>query len=159
MTNENTGSKILADLRSINLNRLNYVSPDVVLRALIAKLGLFSFKFFRFCQSCGYKRRLLIFYQARTTNATLDVPALDNHSLQIASVSVRTSYAKQKSSLLSFLQFPFPKDIPTATPSDLCLFLVWKDQKGKRKYITPTANSSHARVCFLAHVQGVLPIQ
>jgi len=26
--------------------------------------------------------------------------------------------------------------------------LVWKDQKGKRKYITPTANSSNAGVLF-----------
>ena len=31
-------------------------------------------------------------------------------------------------------------------------------KKGRRKYITPTVNSSHARVCFLAHVQRVLPM-
>lgn len=36
---------------------------------------------FRFCQSCGYKRKLLISDQARTTDATLDVPALDNRLL------------------------------------------------------------------------------
>jgi len=42
ITNENAGSKILADLRSINLNWLDYVSPNVVLRALIAKLGFMN---------------------------------------------------------------------------------------------------------------------
>ena len=40
ITNENTGSKILADFGSINLNRLDHVSPDVVLCALIVKFGL-----------------------------------------------------------------------------------------------------------------------
>ena len=39
ITNENTGSKLLADLRSINLNQLDHVSPDVALRALIVKFG------------------------------------------------------------------------------------------------------------------------
>ena len=40
VANENTGSKILEDLGSINLNRLDHVSPDVVLFALIVKFGL-----------------------------------------------------------------------------------------------------------------------
>ena len=40
VANENTGSKILEDLVSINLNRLDHVSPDVVLFALIVKFGL-----------------------------------------------------------------------------------------------------------------------
>lgn len=118
---------------------------------------------FRFCQSCGYKRRLLISDQARTTDAILDVPALDNRLLQIASVSASTSYAKQKSSLQKELEsflasFAFPKDISTATPRDLCRFWYGRIEKGKRKYMTPTANSSHTRFCFLAHVQRVLPM-
>ena len=77
--------------------------------------------------------------QDQTTKATLrDVPALDNRLLQIASVTASTSYAKQKSSLQKELEsflasLPFPRDISTASPRDLCRFLVWKDQKGKTK--------------------------
>ena len=37
INNENKGSKILADLSSLNLNRLDHVSPDVVLCAVIVK--------------------------------------------------------------------------------------------------------------------------
>ena len=40
INNENKGSKILADLSSLNLNRLDHVSPDVVLCAVIVKFGL-----------------------------------------------------------------------------------------------------------------------
>ena len=66
----------------------------------------------------------------------LDVIALDDRLLQIASFSASSSYAKQKTSLQKELELflsslPFPKDISTATPRELCRFLVWKDRKGK----------------------------
>ena len=40
INNENEGSKILADIGSLNLNRLDHVSPDVILCAVIVKFGL-----------------------------------------------------------------------------------------------------------------------
>ena len=40
INNENKGSKILADIGSLDLNRLDHVSPDVVLCAIIVKFGL-----------------------------------------------------------------------------------------------------------------------
>lgn len=55
---------------------------------------------FRYCQSCGYKRKILTVDQTqRTDDANLDVSALDNRLLQIASLSAGTSYSKKKSSL------------------------------------------------------------
>ena len=56
--------------------------------------------------------------------------------MQIVSFSASSSYAKQKTSLQKELELflsslPFPKDISTATPRELCRFLVWKDRKGK----------------------------
>ena len=61
---------------------------------------------------------------------------------------------QQKSSLQKELEsflasFPFPTDISTAPPRDLCRFLVWKDQKGKTKL--------HNTNCqFFAH-RGLFP--
>lgn len=40
INNENKGSRILADLGSLNLNRLDHVSADVVLCSIIVKFGL-----------------------------------------------------------------------------------------------------------------------
>jgi len=40
IANEHIGSKILADLGSLNLNRLDHVSPVVILCAVIVKFGL-----------------------------------------------------------------------------------------------------------------------
>ena len=37
---EKIGTKLLEDLRTLNLNRLEHVSPDIVLCALIVKFGL-----------------------------------------------------------------------------------------------------------------------
>ena len=121
---------------------------------------------FRFCQNCGYKR-ILISDQGRTTDVTLDVPALDNRLLQIASASVSTCCAKrQKSSLQKELEsflalLRFPEDISTAIPRDLCHFLLWKDQKGKTK-VHNTSCQFFARrgFCFQAHahVRRVLPL-
>ena len=93
---------------------------------------------FRYCQNCGYKRKILTVGHTQRTDVTLDVSALDNRLSQIASLSANTSYSKQKSSLQKELEFflaslPFPKDISTVTPRELCRFLVWKDQKGKTK--------------------------
>ena len=92
---------------------------------------------FRYCQNCGYKRKILTVGHTQRTDVTLDVSALDNRLSQIC-LSANTSYSKQKSSLQKDLEFflaslPFPKDISTVTPRELCRFLVWKDQKGKTK--------------------------
>ena len=88
---------------------------------------------FRFCQSCGYQRKVLVDVAASGSSVPLDVIALDDRLLQIASFSASSSYAKQKTSLQKELELflsslPFRKDISTATPRELCRFLVWKDR-------------------------------
>ena len=61
---------------------------------------------FRYCQSCGYKRKILTVDQTqRTDDANLDVSALDNRLLQIANLSAGTSYSKKKSSLQKESEF------------------------------------------------------
>ena len=93
---------------------------------------------FRFCQSCGYQRKVLVDVPASGSSLPLDVITLDDRLSQIARFPASSSYAKQKSSLQKELELflsslPFPKDVSTATPRELCRFLVWKDRKGKTK--------------------------
>ena len=56
---------------------------------------------FRFCQSCGYQRKVLVDVPASGSSVPLDVIALDDRLLQIASFSASSSYAKQLSKVMS----------------------------------------------------------
>ena len=92
---------------------------------------------FRFCQSCGYQRKVLVDVPASGSSVPLEVIALDTVFCRLlvfllvpVMLSSRLPFKKGlNSQFLSSL--PFPKDISTATPRELCRFLVWKDRKGK----------------------------
>lgn len=85
---------------------------------------------------CGYRRKIV---QTQTTSSPplqLDVARLDARLAQISQFSASTAYEKQKSSLQKELEnflasLPERKDMQCASPRDLCLFLAWKDDKGK----------------------------
>ena len=67
---------------------------------------------------------------------SLDVSTLDERLLALAHLSSSSTYNKQKSSLQMELEqflasLPARKVLFSATPRDLCRFLVWKDSKGR----------------------------
>ena len=92
---------------------------------------------FNFCQMCGYQR-------SKTRKLSHHLPpkyslnAIDTRLSDLNTAAVSTPYSKQKSSLRSELEsflhsLPGNKTIFSATPRDVCRFLVWKDHKGKTK--------------------------
>lgn len=92
---------------------------------------------FKFCQNCGYKRRLGLICKA--SGKRLRFP-INEHNIQariyeLENTRTNSRYQRQKSSLeVEFAEFLWarspPKDIKTALPSDVLAFLVWKDQGG-----------------------------
>lgn len=90
---------------------------------------------FRFCQRCGYKRRV-ISIPAGYIVENFDLLDIDNRLQQLWDFQSATKYAKQKDSLQTELE-AFLRNLPghvtllTVTPRDLCRFLVFKDRKGK----------------------------
>ena len=91
---------------------------------------------FRFCQDCGYARKISISQPKENPGDAIDPSALDERLAQLANSSASSAYAKQKSALQAeleyFLKATTPsKNIHAATPRDLCRFLTWKDRKGK----------------------------
>ncbi|KAK3745533.1 hypothetical protein QZH41_002902 [Actinostola sp. cb2023] len=89
---------------------------------------------FRYCQQCGYRReRLSPPVQA---HLLVDVGSINARLAQLRSASHSTPYERQKSSLQGDLEsflatLPLPKDLPSASPDDVCRFLIWKDRSGK----------------------------
>ena len=89
---------------------------------------------FRFCQMCGYKRKVLESLPAKPLQ--VDLPQIDARLNLLTCASLSTSYEKQKQSLKeelwSFLRsLPGKKSLLSASPHDICTFLVWKDKKGQ----------------------------
>ncbi len=85
----------------------------------------------RFCQQCGYKRRDFI-----KSGLHVDCAALDTRLQELFDYDHATKYSRQKDSLQreleSFLAaLPGSVILSTVTPSDVCRFLVFKDQSGK----------------------------
>ena len=90
---------------------------------------------FRFCQRCGYKRKVL---GSLPTTAPLEVDlmSIDDRSRQLTLFDNATSYAKQKDSLQKapekfLLSIPGSPTMATMTPRDICRFLMFKDKDGK----------------------------
>ena len=89
---------------------------------------------FRFCQRCGYTRRILI--PAHAAHLPVDLDLIDKRLQQLLDFDRATSYSKQKDSLRreleSFLSvLPGQVTLVTVTPCDLCRFLIFKDRNGK----------------------------
>ena len=106
---------------------------------------------FRFCQMCGYKRR--VHHPVVFTLKDIDLPSLDARLAELKMRSLSTPYVKEKSFLKSELEaflysLPGRKSLYTATPSGICRFLVWKDKSGKTQV--------HFRLCPHLGKKGIL---
>ncbi|CAH3174858.1 unnamed protein product [Porites evermanni] len=108
------------------LSPLPYWWPVIQARALILiwkpaapclDCGYLNDADFNFCQKCGFRQFCSV-------------------SQHLAEAKRNKSYERQKSSLhkelVNFLSsLPVPKALPSASPSDIKKFLVWKDNSGK----------------------------
>ena len=92
---------------------------------------------FRFCQNCGYVRKIVNPQPPKHTPCfNLENIDLRLHQLKLRSMS--SAYSKQKLSLQQELEnflyaLPGHQNLFTATPRDICRFLVFKDCNGKTK--------------------------
>ena len=89
---------------------------------------------FRFCQRCGYRRRVLP--SATTKPPSIDLASINNRLQQLLNFDQATSYTKQKDSLQKELEaflsaLPGCVSLATVTPQDLCRFLIFKDKDGR----------------------------
>ena len=83
---------------------------------------------------CGYKRKRIPINNNSYTDLNLET--LDNRLKQLALFDQATRYAKQKDPLRRelerfFASLPSSPTVMTATPPDICRFLVYKDKSGK----------------------------
>ncbi|KAJ7382392.1 hypothetical protein OS493_035233 [Desmophyllum pertusum] len=88
----------------------------------------------RFCQWCGYKRKVRT--MKSVDRIDVDLENIDQRLQQLMNFDRATSYAKQKDSLKkefeTFLgSLPGYVTLATATPRNICRFLVFKDKNGK----------------------------
>ena len=89
---------------------------------------------FLFCQRCGYQRKRIA--QSQSAQLDFNLDDIDSRLAQLTMFDQATSYCRQKDSLhkelVKFLSsLPGSKTVETATPKDVCRFLVYKDQNGK----------------------------
>lgn len=89
---------------------------------------------FRFCQRCGYRRRVLT--SATSKPPSVDLASINNRLQQLLNFDQATSYSKQKDSLQKELEaflsaLPGRVSLATVTPQDLCRFLIFKDKDGR----------------------------
>ena len=89
---------------------------------------------FRFCQQCGYNRKITQGPGPGSVQVELD--DIDARIKQLFHFDKATSYSKQKDSLQKELEqflysLPGHVTLATVTPRDLCRFLVYKDKNGK----------------------------
>ena len=98
---------------------------------------------FRFCQRCGYNRKIL--NSRKRTALAIDMDVIDDRLRQLALFNQATSYSKQKDSLQRELEnflssLPGCLTIATVTPRDICRFLVYKDKNGRLRSIVTDAH-------------------
>ena len=89
---------------------------------------------FRFCQLCGYTRKVMS--PLKTGRLIIDLDNIDSRLQQLFSYDQATRYSKQKDSLQKELEaflsaLPGHISLATVTPRDLCRFLIYKDRNGK----------------------------
>ena len=91
---------------------------------------------FRFCQRCGYKRKVMTTLVQEHSDVIVDLDGIEVRLQQLLHYDQATSYKKQKDSLQRELQaflgaLPGFVTLATVTPRDLCRFLIFKDKRGK----------------------------
>lgn len=90
---------------------------------------------FRFCQRCGYKRKVAAVREGKPLDGE-DLKELDDRLRQLSFFDEATSYSRQKESLQRELEnflssLPGGPSLASVTPRDICRFLVFKDKDGK----------------------------
>ena len=91
---------------------------------------------FRYCQCCGYKRKVICPSRVGQVGVNVDLTQIDKRLQQLLNYDQATSYSKQKDSLQKQLEvflsaLPGQVTLATVTPRDLCRFLIFKDKDGK----------------------------
>ena len=118
---------------------------------------------FRFCQSCGYQRKVLVDVPASGSSLPLDVITLDDRLSQIARFSASSSYAKQKSSLqkeleLFCLPFLFRRMSLPPLPVSFVASSFGKIARERLRSTNLRANFSDGKGRFRALVQCASPM-
>ena len=90
---------------------------------------------FRFCQHCGYKRKIFSLVKKSDT-LKLDLDSIDKWLQQLLNFDQATSYSRQKDSLQKELEaflsaLPGQVSLATVSPWDICRFLTCKDKDGR----------------------------
>ena len=90
---------------------------------------------FRFCQHCGYKRKIFSLVKKSDT-LKLDLDSIDKRLQQLLNFDQATSYSRQKDSLQKELEaflsaLPGQVSLATVSPWDICRFLTCKDKDGR----------------------------
>ncbi|CAH1232991.1 Hypp551 [Branchiostoma lanceolatum] len=88
---------------------------------------------FRRCQMCGYVRQP---FPPPRKRLDVDEEKIQKRLEDIHQLSTSIKYGKKKAALENELKNflgnrKHPKDLATASPKDVCAFLVWKDEGGK----------------------------
>ncbi|XP_019627740.1 PREDICTED: uncharacterized protein LOC109472411 [Branchiostoma belcheri] len=88
---------------------------------------------FRQCQMCAYQRRP---FPPPRRSMDIDEEKIKRRLDEVNNMAKNTDYGKKKAALenelVDFLGNIYPpKDLVTASPKDVCAFLVWKDKGGK----------------------------
>ncbi|KAI8511797.1 hypothetical protein Bbelb_108970 [Branchiostoma belcheri] len=88
---------------------------------------------FRQCQMCAYQRRP---FPPPRRSIDIDEEKIKRRLDEVNNMAKNTDYGKKKAALenelVDFLGNIYPpKDLVTASPKDVCAFLVWKDKGGK----------------------------
>ena len=89
---------------------------------------------FRFCQRCGYRRRII--KKKELGQVDVDLEQINRRLHHLLTLDSVTNYSKQKDSLKNELEvflntLPGYVTLETVTLYDLCRFLVFKDRNGK----------------------------
>lgn len=87
---------------------------------------------FRFCQQCGYKRKLT-YRQNSNTTQVINLDQIDARLQELRNYDRATSYSQKDSLQKELAALPGSVTIATVTPRDLCRFLIFKDKAGKTK--------------------------
>ena len=87
---------------------------------------------FRFCQHCGYKRKILSSIN-KSGSLKVDLDSTDKRLQQLLNFDQATSYSKQKDSLRRELEaflsaLPGQVSLATVSPRDICRCLIFKDK-------------------------------
>ena len=100
---------------------------------------------FRFCQRCGYKRKVMTTLVKEHSDVIVDLDGIEVRLQQLLNYDQATSYKNQKNSLQRELEAFLGAllgfvTLATVTPRDYCRFLILKYKNGKHRYTAIRVN-------------------